>query len=177
MSTSARESYLVTEVMTATPQKLQLMTIDAAIRSIEQTKQHWQANEDAEAAETLIRAQEIMGELMGSLNRDDDSDLVKKIAAVYLFVFRTLMEANIGRNEEKLNDALKVMEVERETWRQVCEQLGSKTESSSQAATFSVSETAAPAPMMPPAPLGNVDFSAGIASTEDLPTSGFSIDA
>ena len=96
MSTSARESYLVTEVMTAAPQKLQLMTIEAAIRSIEQTKQHWQASEDAEAAESLIHAQQVMGELMGALNRDDDSDLIKKVAAIYLFVFRTLMEANIG---------------------------------------------------------------------------------
>ena len=177
MSTSARENYLVTQVMTASPQKLQLMTIDAAIRSIEQTKLHWQASEDAKAAESLVHAQQAMGELMGALNRDDDSDLVKKIAAIYLFVFRTLMEANVAHSEEKLNDALKVMEVERETWRQVCEKLGSEAEVSSQAATLSVTETAVPAPITPPAPLGNVDFSADSTSTEDLPTSGFSIDA
>lgn len=177
MSTSARENYLVTEVMTAAPQKLQLMTIEAAIRSIEQTKQHWQASENAEGAESLIHAQQVMGELMGALNRDDDSDLVKKVAAIYLFVFRTLMEANIGRSEEKLNDALKVMEIERETWRLVCEKLGSTTEPSSDAVTLSFSESTVPAPLAPTAPLSTVDFSAGSTLEEDLPTSGFSIDA
>jgi len=177
MSTSARENYLVTEVMTAAPQKLQLMTIEAAIRSIEQTKQHWQASEDAEAAESLIHAQQVMGELMGALNRDDDSDLVKKVAAIYLFVFRTLMEANINRSEEKLNDALKVMEIERETWRQVCEKLGSTTESNSEAATLSFSESTVPALLAPNAMLGTVDLSPSSSLGEELPTSGFSIDA
>jgi len=49
---------------------------------------------------------------------------VRKVAAVYLFIFRSLMEANFQRDEGKLDDALKVLRVERETWRQVCKQLG-----------------------------------------------------
>jgi len=177
MSTSARENYLVTQVMTATPQKLQLMMIDAAIRSIEQTKHHWQASEDAQAAESLIHAQEVIGELLGSLNRDEESDLVKKVAAIYLFVFRTLMEANIGHNEEKLNDALKVLEIERETWRQVCDKLGSTTETASEAATLSFSEATVPTPSASPAMLSTVDLAGGSSMVDDLPTAGFSIDA
>ncbi|MEE8452725.1 MAG: flagellar export chaperone FliS [Thermoguttaceae bacterium] len=177
MSTSARENYLVTQVMTATPQKLQLMTIEAAIRSIEQTKRHWQASEDAEAAESLIRAQQVMGELLGALNRDDESDLVKKVAAIYLFVFRTLMEANLDRSEEKLNDALKVLKVERETWQQVCEKLGSTIEPGSEAATLGFSEATVPAPVAPTAPLSTVDVSTISDPGGDLPASGFSIEA
>ena len=117
MQPSARDNYLVTEVMTATPQKLQLMLIEAAIRSVERTRQHWQAGEEEPACQSLIRAQEVIGELLGSLNAEVDSDLVKKVAAVYMFVFRSLMEANYDHDEEKLEGALKVLQVERETWR------------------------------------------------------------
>jgi len=50
MDASAHESYLVTEVMTATPQKLQLMLIDAAIRSAEKARRLWHEQEDDWAA-------------------------------------------------------------------------------------------------------------------------------
>ena len=126
MQSSAQERYLSTEVMTAAPQKLQLMLIEAAIRSARRARQKWQANEDDEACEALIHAQDVVGELMASLNAEVDPKLVKKVASVYLFVFRSLMEANYQRDEEKLNDAVRVLEIERETWKQVCEQLGSQ---------------------------------------------------
>ena len=126
MESSARESYLVTEVMTATPQKLQLMLIEAALRSAERARQRWRTQDDEQACEALIHAQQIISELLAGLDREVDSDLVKKVASIYLFVFRTLMEANGERSEEKLNDAIRVLQVERETWRQVCERLGGK---------------------------------------------------
>jgi flagellar protein FliS len=126
MQASACENYLATDVMTATPQKLQLMLIEAAIRSAERARDRWQAGEHGQADAALIHAQQIVGELLAGLNREADADLVKKVASVYLFVFRTLMEANHERDETKLNDALRVLEVERETWRRVCEQWGSR---------------------------------------------------
>jgi len=126
MQHSARENYLATEVMTATPQKLQLMLIEAAIRSAQMARQKWHDEKDDEACESLIHAQQVVGEMLASLNREVAPELVEKVAAVYIFVFRSLMEANQQRSEEKLDDALRVLEIERETWRQVCEKLGSK---------------------------------------------------
>jgi len=124
MPSWARESYLTTEVMTATPQRLQLMLIDAAIRFTERARHQWKADENEEACESLIRAQEIVSHILGGLASSPDRPLARKVASVYLFVFRTLMEANVHRDEKKLDDALQVLETERETWRQVCERLG-----------------------------------------------------
>jgi len=125
MQSSASESYLVTEVMTATPQKLQLMLIEAAIRSAQRARQNWQAQEEEQAGEAILHAQQVVGEMIAALDQETDSELVKKVAAVYLFVFRSLMEANFRRDENKLDDALRVLEIERATWRQVCDKLGS----------------------------------------------------
>jgi flagellar protein FliS len=134
MESSARDSYLVTEVMTATPQKLQLMLIEAAIRSAERARAQWQADHHEQAAEALIHAQQAVGELLAGLDHEVDTDLVKKVASVYLFVFRSLMEASLERNDKKLDDALRVLQVERETWRQVCRQLGNEKQPDNQAA-------------------------------------------
>ena len=125
MQSLAREDYLATEIMTATPQKLQLMLIDAGIRCIERTRRHWESQQYEEACETLGRAQDVVGELLSSLNHEAGSDLVKKMAAIYVCVLRHLAEAGYGRDVEKLAGALKILEVERETWRQVCEKYGS----------------------------------------------------
>jgi len=176
MESSARESYLTTEVMTATPQKLRLMLIETAIRSIERARQKWQAEEDDEACELLIHAQQVISELLASLNREAAPDLVKKAASIYLFIFRSLMEANYHRSEEKLDDALRVLEVERETWRQVCEQLGSKKTPEDQhpAAADAPSDASA---SVPPPSAHLPDLSMGSGAVDDLPGFGISLEA
>jgi len=124
MQSSAREQYLTTQVMTATPQKLQLMLIEAALRSAQRARQQWQAQQNEQACESLIHAQEIVGRLLAALDHEAGANLARKVAAVYLFVFRSLMEANYHRDQQKLDDALRILEIERETWRKVCQPVG-----------------------------------------------------
>lgn len=126
MNLSARDNYLTTEVMTATPQKLQLMLIEAALRMGQQTIEHWKANEEEQAVETLIRCQQIITELLCGLQPDQDSELVRRVASVYLFIFRSLSVAHLERSEQKVADAMSVLEIERETWQQVCAKLGTR---------------------------------------------------
>ena len=168
MPSSPPENYLFTEIMTATPQKLHLMLIEAAIRSAQRGRQKWQVQQDDEACEALIHAQQIVGELLASLDREVDPDLVKRVASVYLFVFRSLMEANYEHSEEKLDNAIRVLQLERETWRQVCEQLGSNKPAPDQT-TGAISEQSS----SPPLPRVSPDAD----STGDAAASGFSVEA
>jgi flagellar secretion chaperone FliS len=121
MTKTATESYLAGDVFTATPQKLQLMLIDAAIRHAEQARKHWSDGASDAACVALVRAQEIIGEMVASLDYEADSDFVRNVASLYLFIHRCFVEANLAREETKLDDALRVLRIERETWRQVCE--------------------------------------------------------
>lgn len=123
MDSSARDRYLTTEVMTATPQKLHLMLIDGTIRLAQQARRHWQAGgEDEKACEAIIRAQEIVTQLLAGLNRRENPDLSNKVAAVYLFIFQALVDAGMNRDARRLDEAVRVLKVERETWWQVCQQ-------------------------------------------------------
>ena len=134
-TTSPRDNYLQTEVMTAAPQKLQLMLIEAAIRQGKQALNLWQqadAETDDRIGDTLVRCQQIVTELLCGLNPEQDRELVRRVASIYLFVFRSLTEAHLQRDQQKLVDALEVLEVERETWREVCQKLGTRRETSGQ---------------------------------------------
>ena len=42
---------------------------------------------------------------------------------MYLFIYASLTRSFIDNDENKLDEALRVLAIERETWRQMCEQL------------------------------------------------------
>ncbi|MGL4594366.1 MAG: flagellar export chaperone FliS [Thermoguttaceae bacterium] len=125
-----RQQYLQAEVQTATPQKLHLMLVEAAIKNIHRTKKAWEDKNFEEGFETLSRAQDILGEILSSLDIKNCPDIAKKLASIYLFIFRQLAEGGMTHNETKLDDALRVLNSERETWRLVCEKFGTSTDTS-----------------------------------------------
>jgi flagellar protein FliS len=168
MQSATCESYLVTEVLTSTPQKLQLLLIEGAIRAIERTRQKWRAGDDEQAAESLIRAQEIVAQMLAGLNTDVDPELVKKVAAVYVYIFRSLVDSHLERDEKRLDDALRVLEVERGTWREVCARLGGRHPAGGDAYLPQAS------PTVPP-PSKPANLAPGM--TADLPSAGFSAEA
>ncbi len=123
MQAAATGSYLATEVMTAPPQKLHLMLIEGAIRFAEKARQQRRAGEHEAACEALIRAQQIVAQILSGLNPAAAPTLVAKVAAVYVFAYRSLVEAGIARDETKLDGAIQALEAERTTWHQLCRKL------------------------------------------------------
>jgi flagellar protein FliS len=124
MDASPRNQYLNSEVLSASPQKLHLLLIEAVMRALRRGKQHWRLSENDKACAALIRAQRMVCEILGGFNREASPDLVRRMSNLYAFVFRLIVDGNRYRDEKKLDDALRILEVERGTWQAVCEQLG-----------------------------------------------------
>jgi len=106
--------------MTATPQKLRLMLIDGAIRFANLTLSHWENGDHDAGFESIVRCRSIVSELLMTI-KGDDNELARKVAGIYLFLFQHLTEAQLHRDADKLNQTLRVLEEERETWQSVCE--------------------------------------------------------
>jgi flagellar protein FliS len=123
MPTIAPEEYLVTEVMTAPPQKLQLILIEAALRFAARAKEHWRVGENIEAGEALLRCQQIVTEILSGIRPDADRALAGKISSIYTFVFRMLVAAHLRADTAKLDEAISVLQIERETWQMLCARL------------------------------------------------------
>ena len=131
------------------------MLIEGAIRLIERTRAHWRAEQDGQACECLVRAQQIVTELVSALDHEVAPELTRQVAALYIFVFRALVDASLDREEGKLDEALRVLEPQREAWRDVCRELGNTTplDNESAVASLSAQEPAAPLPGTPAVPL------------------------
>jgi flagellar secretion chaperone FliS len=120
MNNPANETYLVTEVTTATPQKLQLMLINAIIQAVHKAQKYWLNQDRKEARKHLGRAKDILYDIFNGFDFKANSELVNKVAAVYLFIYRTLTYADIDDDLNKLEEALRILEIERDTWQKVC---------------------------------------------------------
>jgi flagellar protein FliS len=164
MDCNARDAYLEAQVMTATPQKLRLMLIDGAIRLAREAVRCWEAAKNEEAFEAIQRCRGIVAELLASV-KPDDSTLASRVAEVYAFLFQTLTEAQLRRDPEKLEGAVAVLEVERETWRQVCEQMPEAPNPALREQNKPREVTAAGMPAIPPPP-GRPGPSTGAGSAD-----------
>ncbi len=177
MTQAARNTYLETQLMTATPQKLRLMLIDGAIRFANVTLNHWEQGDNDAAFESIVRCRSIVSELLMTI-KGEESDLARKVAAIYLFLFQHLTEAQLHRDADKLKKVLTILEEERVTWQEVCEKHsqgvapGMAAASVRQEITTRNTPSDAPASTPPPAARNPIP-----ASSTAAPSGGFSFEA
>jgi flagellar protein FliS len=117
-------SYLRTKVMTATPEQLQMMLYDGAIRFCEQARVAIREKNYEQSYNLISRVQKIVMEMNCSLKHDVSPELCSRLSALYNFAYRKLIEANVGHSLEALDEALDVLRYQRETWGMLMEQLG-----------------------------------------------------
>lgn len=116
--------YLRTKVMTATPEQLQLMLYDGAIRFAEQGKAALHEKKYDRSHDRLTRAQAIIVELLNGLRHDVSPDLCGKLAALYNYAYMRIVEANMSHDVVILDEALSVLRYQRETWTLLMQQTG-----------------------------------------------------
>lgn len=112
----APNEYLRNAVMTASQEQLQLMLYDGAIRFTRQGIRGVETQQYDMAYEGYSRAQAIVLEMQNSLNYEVDEQLCKRMAGLYNFIYRRLVDASTRRDLTAAQDALRILEFQRETW-------------------------------------------------------------
>lgn len=116
MTPDAKNEYLRNAVMTATPEQLHLMLYDGAIRFASQARDALAKGEIEASCEKLIRAQNIILEMRNGLRHEINPKLCDQLASLYSFIYGRLVEANMKRSRTAIDEALKILNHQRETW-------------------------------------------------------------
>lgn len=155
MTQASQSKYMESKILTASQPQLHLMLLEGAVRFGQKAVELWNEQEHATTVDALIeRLLDITEELSRSTTgRDNEVSL--RLEEEYAFIFRELAYSRMNRDLSKLQKCLDLLNYQRETWRQACEQLET------------VAET--PLPKSGPAP---VSF---VATPTD--TTSFSLDA
>src|SRR6185369_12692151 len=140
------QEYLKTKVLTASPEMLTLMLWDGAIRFAEQGKDAILRKEIEGSYKALVRSQRIITELTTNLKHDVNPELCAKLASLYNFIYRRLVDANLSKNPQLVDDALEIMRHQRETWNMLMEKLGRERAGEAQATVAANADAVSEAP-------------------------------
>src|SRR6266513_2102900 len=122
MNQQAAQNYLKTKVFTATPEQLQLMLYDGALRFGEQGRLALEQKNYEQSYNMISRVQKIITEMHSSLKPTLAPELCKQLSALYNY--SKLVEANLEHTIAPLDEALGILRYQRETWTMLLEQLG-----------------------------------------------------
>lgn len=123
MSTStAMNAYGREAVLTASPAALLVMLCDRLVLDVKraelaQTEGRW-----VDAHNDLVHAQDILAELMRSLDVEA-WDGAEQLLATYAYIHQTLVAANIRRSVELTREALEFVEPLARTWHEAAQQV------------------------------------------------------
>ena len=135
--------YLRDAVLTASPEQLQLMLYDGCIRFSQQARDAIEQKDHETSYEKLTRAQHIIMEMQNGLNYDVNRELCERVASIYTFLYNKLVDACVNRDVSMIDDAVKVLRIERETWQILVDKV-SKAQHHAQAAPIAPSNDPLP---------------------------------
>lgn len=119
---AAFNAYKQTGVKTATQGKLLIMLYDEAIKQLGSALSWFNKDEKLDPStiekfnNNIIKTQQVITELMVSLDMDKGGDIAKNLLALYVYFNQELLQANIKQNKQPIS-AIRDMMIElRSAW-------------------------------------------------------------
>jgi flagellar protein FliS len=118
---ASTQSYRDSAVLTASPEQLVVMLYDGAVRFLRQAEVAMNEGAYLHSYEKLGRGEAIIDELLATLNMDS-GEIAERLQAIYVFSKKTLIEARLQRNAEKITHVVALLGSLREAWAKLAEQ-------------------------------------------------------
>ena len=117
MDPKAMNAYQRNAIMTASPAELTLMLYDGAIKFCNIALAAIEEQNVQKAHINIKKAEAIITELRASLDRK--YPVWEDFERVYEYIYKTLLEANMRKDKELLEEALVRIREMRDTWKEV----------------------------------------------------------
>jgi flagellar protein FliS len=120
MAVNAASVYKNNRVLTASPAELTLMLYEGAIKFCNIALMAMEKNDIIKANKNIIKAERIISELRYTL--DFNYPVANQFEVIYDYIYRRLIDANIKKDPEILEEALGYIREMRDTWKDVMKQ-------------------------------------------------------
>lgn len=113
------DEYLENRVMTAQPHQLHMMVVDGALRHARAAVEALE-NTDYEAAHFALNdARGFVSELAAGLDEERLPEVVRELKLLFAFAYKCFVHADLERSPKHVHDAIRVLELHRETWKTI----------------------------------------------------------
>ena len=117
---NAQYTYQATQISTATKEQLLLITYDIAIRSCRMAEAALSADSQSQdydlAHREILRAQDVIRELMVTLNTEKGGEMAQNLMRLYDYMYQQLVEGNIKKDAKNIRAVLTMLEELKSTW-------------------------------------------------------------
>lgn len=113
------KQYKQNSVTIATPEELTLMLYNGAIKFTKLAQINMETKNIEETNTNLVKSQNIINELNMTLNMK--YQVSKELRSLYVFLRGRLIDANLQKDTEILEEIVPIMEEMRDTWKQAME--------------------------------------------------------
>ena len=121
------QKYKKIDVSTASQNRLVIMLYDGAIKFLENACNAMDKKHGTEEAHNnIMKAQEIIYELLSSLNYDA-KEIAERLASIYTYMNQRLTEANISKTKPPILEVIKYLKELKTAWEAVEEKFSSNT--------------------------------------------------
>lgn len=119
MASDPYRQYQKVRVETADRGALVLMLYEGALRFLGRGRKSLQ-NRDLEGAhKNLLRSQDIIAELMASLDLEKGGEIAAGLFRLYDYMYRLLLEANLKKDPQPLEQVEMMLSELRDTWKEI----------------------------------------------------------
>lgn len=116
-------TYKQTAVETSTTEKLLIMLFNGGIKFLKLAEQALEEKNYFEAHNSLTRVQDILSELMVTLDMKKGGEIAVNLYELYSFYRNEVIEANMKKDRARLKPVLEFFELFRDTWVEAANQL------------------------------------------------------
>ncbi|WP_379965629.1 flagellar export chaperone FliS [Ectobacillus sp. sgz5001026] len=116
--------YKQNQVVTSRPEDLTLMLYNGGVKFLLQAKQAMQQQDLPKAHTLIIRAQDIINELLITLN--PDYEITNQLAPLYEYMKARLVEANLKKDITYVEEVEGMFKELRDTWSQAMKSLSGR---------------------------------------------------
>jgi len=124
---NALSTYKETRIKTASQGQLIIMLYNEAVRQLDQALALMGLNDSGKKdpsriekiGKAVVKTQEIVSELMVSLDFEQGGDIARNLFSLYTWFNRELMEANIGQDTQRLSTVRNLIDDLRNAWQEI----------------------------------------------------------
>ncbi len=120
----AASRYRAVSIQTASPGTILVMLFDGIFRFLEEARVAIEADDRGRAGERIGRSHAILSELAATLDRKHAPELCENLEGIYIFCMGRLVEANLHRDKDRIDDVMRILAPVREAFKQAVAQQG-----------------------------------------------------
>ena len=119
MYSNGIQSYVKTDISTSDPLRLVIMCYEGAIDSLKLAKEKMKEENYEKKAKAFIKAQNIIDELLCSLDFEKGGDIARNLSSLYNYMLRRILHGNVNKDMNAIDEVIGMLNELLSAWQSI----------------------------------------------------------